>query len=784
MARLVTVGFESGSLVAEGFTASNTYIAAATGASVRTGTYALHAFPPMSVSAWANLSYAASSLVFLRFYFRIAAIPPATSQRTVAYILSVGDGMWINAKVEDTGKMALYRNDSEFLVRTTGVVTPGVWTKIEMKVQFSTTAAIHEMKALGETLLHTGADTTTANSYALWVGLGPASVSPPSDVWWDDLAINDATGAAQNTYPGEGKILLLKPTSDNSLGSWKTGNGLTTNLWAACDNTPPIGASTETATSNIAHSANLVSTYVANCQSYSAAGLAGSDVVNLTRAFLRHGEDVATGTKAGLVSITANPADGAQVAFNFGLDAGAHGAEPGLWKTTLGNITYSPAVVLSTSPRVAVVNNTASTRKSCVDLMGVIVDYTPGTGNTTTTKTATGLSRITGQTTQSSLGTASVKVQVSRFQTGLSRIRSTVTKTLTGASRITGRTLATIPAKAAVKVTVERTTSGASRIKVSVPRTVSAVARIRNTVDRVQTGLSRIRNTVTKTQTGLSRVRTTVTATIPGKANVRGTVTKTTTGVSSIIVSGTTTKVIQGVAAIKDTITRTLSGRGRVQITSTKTLSGVSRVRVTMSPTLLGTARIRVTVARTVSGLSRIKQTVTRAQPGVSRLRCTVAATLSGTADIRRTVSATITGLGRVRRTVYTTLTATSRIRRTVAATQSGLSRIARQVSAIQTGVASIVSTISVDRSVSCVSSILNTANALQTGKSSVRVSVSRSLSGRAAITRTSSGYADDIDTLGKIVVVNAPRKFQSAGRRKFIDVTRRIFTNMTKGHR
>src|SRR5213079_3376565 len=85
--------------------------------------------------------------------------------------------------------------------------------------------------------LHTASATSVGNASFGWITNPGAS----KVLNIDDVAINDISGTTQTSWPGEGNIVLLKPTSDNQIGSWTGGAGGTTNLWDAVNNTPPVG---------------------------------------------------------------------------------------------------------------------------------------------------------------------------------------------------------------------------------------------------------------------------------------------------------------------------------------------------------------------------------------------------------------------------------------------------------------------------------------------------------------------------------------------------------------
>jgi len=141
---------------------------------------------------------------------------------------------------------------------------------------------------------------------------------------------------------------------------------------------------------------------------------------------------------------------------------------------------------------------------------------------TKTTKTQTGVARITVTTTKT--------------QTGKARIQVTVTQTQTGKARITVTTTQTITGKARIQKTVTQIQTGVTRIQKTVVQTQTGVANITTGVQttKTQTGRARIQKTVVQTQSGVARITVVTLRTQMGKANILGTTTRTQTGVARI----------------------------------------------------------------------------------------------------------------------------------------------------------------------------------------------------------------------------------------------------------
>ncbi len=240
-------------------------------------------------------------------------------------------------------------------------------------------------------------------SIATWSGTQARSASPVGpDFGWvvtpgagnilnmDDLAINDSTGSVNNSYPGAGAVLLLKPTADSAVGTgWVLGNNtaISSNGFGSVDNTPPLGiadlggAGADTGQIRNATSA-ASSNYDATMTTYTAAGVGASDTLNAIVAWVATAAPASTAAKVGTVGIVSNPAvanislaaAGTSGAFWSGTLGGTYGSG---WKWSPGTMTEQPSVTLGTAPVMRVTQTTASTRIAVVCGMFIYVDYTP-----------------------------------------------------------------------------------------------------------------------------------------------------------------------------------------------------------------------------------------------------------------------------------------------------------------------------------------------------------------------------------------------------------------------
>lgn len=329
----------------------------------------------------ANFSAAVNTSFFLRVYMNFSQLPGGTI-KVVSY-----ESTAISARLTSAGKLQLWNDSAGTQIGSDSAATvaTGSYYRIELKIQTAagtTQIAACELQLDGVSVAST---TGLAISAPTSINIGWQAAPGASKVCFvDDVALNDSTGAAQTSWPGDGKIVLCVPVSDNARTTgWVTGAGGTTSLWDAVNNTPPVGvADTGTATSQIRDATSEASaSYDANLTTYTAAGVGASDTVNVVIPMVATGAPVTTGSKQGLIGMASNPAittvalsaTGTAGAFWAGAGAGTY---PTGWKWSFGTTTYAPSVTLGTSPVARITQVTASTRIADVCALMMYVDYT------------------------------------------------------------------------------------------------------------------------------------------------------------------------------------------------------------------------------------------------------------------------------------------------------------------------------------------------------------------------------------------------------------------------
>lgn len=380
MARLITAGAETKDKTAEALTSfSGTYDA--------TVSYSPGLVSFKNSSADWVFTGATATTYFLRIHYRHDADEGADNG--VVEFRSDATTVICTIAVDTAGFLYL-RDQAGVQIGSKSSVAMGInaWHLIELAVKIGTGAIDYAEARLNGVSM---ASTTTGNFSDVAPTRIRLTAPTTANTWRDDVALNDDTGANQNSWPAEGTVVLLLPTADSAVGTgWTLGTGtaISGNSGStAVKNTAPVGVADLAAGSDTKQirnaSANANVSYDATMTTYAAAGLTPADKVNIVVPIIATAAPVSTGAKQGTVGVVSNPAI-TNIALGAGGTSGAFwsGAAgagyPTGWKISYGTFTYSPSVIVSTAPVMRVTQVTSSTRIAVVCFMGMYVDYTPG----------------------------------------------------------------------------------------------------------------------------------------------------------------------------------------------------------------------------------------------------------------------------------------------------------------------------------------------------------------------------------------------------------------------
>lgn len=383
MARLVTTGFEwnlgtAGAIETSAHSIEPAGLEAPTvqTTTVRSGTYAGKCDSGASDTAprWTlSINFGLSITLYTRGYFCWANLPAAD-------VLVLGTAPAI--RLTTTGKLQLWDfaasaqigSDSADTVSADGTT----WYRLELShtIGAGGDGTACEFLLNGTSVAAGNLATAVSPSWVFgWNGTPGAN----KVVYVDDLAVNDSTGSNQTSWPGSGKIVLLKPISDNARGTnWTAGAGGTTNLFTAMDNTPPVGVALASATNtsqikNVAK--DTTGNYDANLATYTTGGLISTDTVNVVQSVWNLGSSAASTISHGM-KLVSNPAGGTEDTFTPTAIAGTYPSNWS-WRKPTAQTVYAPSVTLGTSPVIRIGKRTSNTAAAMCDAMGLYVDYSP-----------------------------------------------------------------------------------------------------------------------------------------------------------------------------------------------------------------------------------------------------------------------------------------------------------------------------------------------------------------------------------------------------------------------
>jgi hypothetical protein len=328
------------------------------------------------------------------------------------------------------------------------------------------------------------------------------------------------------------------------------------------------------------------------------------------------------------------------------------------------------------------------------------------TSDTTTSRTQTGVSRISSVVGQAQTGKSRITAVALQTQTGKGRITATASQTQVGSSRITASAAQVQTGKSRVTATGTQDQTGKARLTASTPRTQTGVSRVTAATVRLQTGTARIATTISRDQTGAARVQVVATRNQTGAAN--------------LVILGS--RIQTGVALLTHVIGTDYFNLDFGSLITTRDQTGVSRVAVLFTRTQTGVSKIDHYVAQDISGVSRIQRPVTQDQTGKSRILAIISQNQTGVARLTATSSRNQVGVSRVQIVNLQAQTGTARILAIATRDQTGVARLTGTTTRDQTGVAHVLTTTNTSRAQTGVARIHITVTQDQTGKATVVV--------------------------------------------------------------
>lgn len=379
MARLWHSGAELGHEHAEGLTLTGTTMTFDTGTK-RSGARAFK----FDTSAGVNLAFDFTGAT-ARTYYACAHIlfPAATglpgTDADVMRMTTAADAWLTSLRVTAAGKVQVWSGvGTQVGSDSAATMVADTWYRLELVTRVNASSNDDTIEGyldgvlIASTTIATIGTTAPGRLKFGWV-LDPGTSEV---IFFDDIALNDGVGSANNGLVGNQKVYALFPTADSARLVWTGGGGGTSGLFGGVDNIPPAGVNPTTAGDNQSikqNASTIPNNYDATMTTYTAAGVISTDVVSAVMPVIEASSDSTTGSDTVTFSGVSNPVI-AGVAGSC--DANAAGY-PSSWIRTQGTMAENPTVTNGTAPVMRVVKDVATTRKSTVCLMTMVVSVNP-----------------------------------------------------------------------------------------------------------------------------------------------------------------------------------------------------------------------------------------------------------------------------------------------------------------------------------------------------------------------------------------------------------------------
>ena len=184
---------------------------------VKSGTYAFRS-NPTAATGYVKYSFSSTTfnsgpvIAYYRFYLRIATAPSA---QTAIFRIDDEDG--------DTLIEFTLETDSTLQLNFSGTFSIALsldtWYMIEISLN-QTTKTSSIVSARLDTEQFDSHTTNLVNfGYQGKILIG-SQYTATTDLYFDDIAINNSTGSFQNSWPGEGSIVHLRPSAAGDTDAW------------------------------------------------------------------------------------------------------------------------------------------------------------------------------------------------------------------------------------------------------------------------------------------------------------------------------------------------------------------------------------------------------------------------------------------------------------------------------------------------------------------------------------------------------------------------------------
>lgn len=164
-----------------------------------------------------------AELAYARCYVYITSLPATNPFDACSFYDSAGANRRATVSITSGGVAQLLTDNNTQVGSDSSSISTGQWYCVEISATGNSGSdhlegIIQADTCTGASAFATTETTTIGNFDAVYVGTPNASTAFEAN--WDDIAINDSNstkGSTQTGYPGEGKIVALRPNAETSI---------------------------------------------------------------------------------------------------------------------------------------------------------------------------------------------------------------------------------------------------------------------------------------------------------------------------------------------------------------------------------------------------------------------------------------------------------------------------------------------------------------------------------------------------------------------------------------
>jgi hypothetical protein len=299
----------------------------------------------------------------MRFYIYVQALPTLLSDSLVELYNATETTSRLSIAITPSGTLQLHKGNiaATQIGSDSAAISLNTWYMIEIKAEDGGTT---EAEARIDGVVFASGTDAAYNFAAGMFYLGPTNGSTSLIVNYDDIALNNNSGANQNSYPGEGQVVLALPTGAGD-------SAATTGVFSFINEIPPSNTATSGSTMVELDVNPTNGDY--NMTNSSTLGIDSYDTITLVSVYARIREETA-GTSNYTLRIKS--ASGAAVSSSASVDAGDTTPRT----NPSGTAAFANSLIAYTDPTTGVAWTPTGTNS--IDNMQVGVGTTDGTPDT------------------------------------------------------------------------------------------------------------------------------------------------------------------------------------------------------------------------------------------------------------------------------------------------------------------------------------------------------------------------------------------------------------------